>query len=78
MRLFFFTDNEPECCCHYHVFAEDEATARKLVVERIRAAFDEGEPDDRDRDDRDRAIANFLNPQKWSVSVIPIEPHTVV
>lgn len=81
MKLFFWTENEPECCSHYVVFADTEDEARALVVEHIKKSF-EPEPDSDDPYDEAEwcakhlkyALDAFDDRAQWQVISYEIKP----
>ena len=82
MRLYFWTENEYDSCNHHAAFADSEEQARDLVVAGIRASYvlPETEPEsEREyyKDWEERDVADFLNSEKWVLSVHEIQPGVV-
>lgn len=65
-----WTENEPETCCHYLVFAESLEEAREMVVARIRKVFSESKPDEFETQaqidaEAETAVNAFLHGNSW-------------
>lgn len=84
MKLFFWTENEPECCNHHCVVAESEEEARSQVIAAITKSC-EPVPDSTDPWDEpeycakelSRALENFNDPTKWSLDIFEIRPGVI-
>jgi hypothetical protein len=77
MKLFYWTEHEWDVCGHHAVFADNEWTAKTLVVEGIKKSWEpkENDPDpDWSINHMAMELESFLFDPKWKLTVHDIVP----